>query len=113
MSMEPIRLLGNNVLVQPVATLEAEGSELHDGQVVAVGDGCTPPANTGFSLMRAKVGDWVMFYAHAGHELKIEGKRLLLMPETQIVAIRNKPPTPRTSTRIDSVTRVDTVKEEK
>lgn len=56
------------------------------GKIIAVGSGKV--ANNGERIaMSVKVGDTVLFPKYGGTEVKIEGKKLLIMGESEILAI--------------------------
>ncbi len=91
-----IRPLGEKVLVK---RLEAEettrgGIVLPDtakekpqkGTILAVGDGKMLDDGTRAKFQVAK-GDKVLFASYAGTEIKLEGEELLLMDESDILAI--------------------------
>lgn len=96
MAKAKIRPLGEKVLVK---RMEAEtttkgGIVLPDtakekpqkGTVLAVGDGkqLEDGSRAEFSV---KVGDKVLFTSYAGTEIKLEGEELMLMDESDILAI--------------------------
>ncbi len=91
-----VRPLGEKVLIR---RLEAEettrgGIVLPDtakekpqrGKVLAVGDGKLLDDGTrgGFQV---KAGDTVLFASYAGTEIKVEGEELVLMDESDVLAI--------------------------
>lgn len=91
-----IRPLADKVLIK---RLEAEnmtkgGIVLPDsakekprrGKVVSIGDGKL--LETGKrSKLQVKVGDIVLFSSYGGTEIKLDGKELLIMEESEIMAI--------------------------
>ena len=91
-----IRPLGEKVLIE---RLEAEettrgGIVLPDtakekpqkGKVLAVGDGKLLDDGTRASF-QVKVGDTVLFASYAGTEIKVDGEEMMLMDESDILAI--------------------------
>ncbi|NLF30434.1 MAG: co-chaperone GroES [Planctomycetes bacterium] len=91
-----IRPLGEKVLIK---RMEAEtttkgGIVLPDtarekpqkGEVLAVGDGKLLDDGTRGNFT-VKVGDKVLFASYAGTEIKIDGEELMLMDESDILAI--------------------------
>ena len=57
----------------------------NQGEVVAVGNGQV--TDNGVRALDVKVGDSVMFGQYAGTEIKVEGEALLIMQESDIVAV--------------------------
>ena len=55
------------------------------GEVVAVGNGQV--TDNGVRALDVKVGDTVMFGQYAGTEIKVDGEALLIMSESDIVAV--------------------------
>jgi len=55
------------------------------GEVVAVGNGQV--TDNGVRALDVKVGDTVMFGQYAGTEIKVDGEELLIMSESDIVAV--------------------------
>jgi chaperonin GroES len=95
--MEKLAPLGNNVIVKPTAAEEVRKSGLiipdtaqekpQEGEIIATGPGKT--TKTGIVLaMSVKVGDRVIFAKYTGSEMKIDGEKYLIMPESDILAIR-------------------------
>ncbi|GAB4301391.1 MAG: co-chaperone GroES [Methylophaga sp.] len=56
------------------------------GEVLAVGDGAITDSGER-RAMAVKVGDRVLFGQYAGSEVKVEGETLLIMKESDILAI--------------------------
>lgn len=91
-----IRPLGGKVLVRRLEAQEKTkgGIVLPDaakekpqrGQVLAVGDGKLMDDGTRAKFQVAK-GDQVLFTSFAGTEIKVEGEELMLMDESDILAI--------------------------
>ena len=91
-----IRPLGEKVLIR---RLEAEaktkgGIVLPDtakekpqkGEVLAIGDGKLMEDGTR-AKFQVKPGDKVLFASYAGTEIKVEGEELILMDESDVLAI--------------------------
>jgi chaperonin GroES len=91
-----IRPLGDKVLVKRLEaeTMTRGGIVLPDaakekpkqGTILAVGDGRLLDDGTR-AQCQVKVGDKVMFTSYAGTEIKIDGEELMLMDESDILAI--------------------------
>ncbi|WP_135554885.1 co-chaperone GroES [Paenibacillus cymbidii] len=90
-----IKPLGDRVVIEAVAKEETTASGIvlpdtakekpQEGKVLAVGagqlkDGVRTP-------LEVSVGDRVLFSKYAGTEVKFEGKELLIMRESDILAI--------------------------
>ena len=95
-SKTKIRPLGEKILIK---RLEAEdktrgGIVLPDaakekpkkGTVLAVGDGRMLKDGTRVPF-EVKVGDVVLFSSYSGTEIKVDGQELVLMDETEILAV--------------------------
>lgn len=91
-----VRPLGDKVLVKRIEAeaMTAGGIVLPDsakekpkrGRVQAVGDG--KMLNTGErAKLQVKKGDEVLFTSYAGTEVKVAGEELLIMDESDILAI--------------------------
>jgi chaperonin GroES len=91
-----VRPLGEKVLIQ---RLEAEektrgGIVLPDtakekpqkGKVLAVGDGKLLEDGKR-AAFQVKVGDTVLFASYAGTEIKVDGQEMMLMDESEVLAI--------------------------
>ncbi|EKD57017.1 MAG: hypothetical protein ACD_58C00025G0004 [uncultured bacterium] len=90
-----IRPLGDRVLVEPIAAESKTASGIiipdtakekpQEGKIVAVGTG----KMVGDKLvpLEVKVGDKVMFSKYGGDEIKVEGKELKILQESDILAI--------------------------
>jgi chaperonin GroES len=84
------------VLIEPVEQEEQTSSGLYipetakekpqEGNVIAVGSGRRDEDGKRVE-MDVKTGDRVLFAKYAGTEVKIEGKKLLIMKESDILAI--------------------------
>lgn len=92
-----IRPLGDRVLVEPIEKEEtiAGGALLlpetakekpQQGQVLAVGAGRYDEDGERIP-MDVKVGDTVLFAKYAGTEIKLDGKKLLIMKESDLLGI--------------------------
>ncbi len=91
-----IKPLGNRVVVEPVEQEEvtALGIVLPDtakekpqqGIVLAAGPGERDDDGKRIAL-DVKVGDKVLFAKYAGTELKLDGKKLLILRETDLLGI--------------------------
>jgi chaperonin GroES len=94
--MSNIKPLHNNVLVERVdaETKTAGGIIIPDtakekpseGKIIAVGNG-SKDENGKVIPLDVKVGDKVLFAKWGGTEIKIDGKDLLIMKESDILAI--------------------------
>ena len=95
--MERFTPLSNNVLVKPVSAEEVRKSGLflpdtakekpQEGEIIAAGPGRTNKAGI-VMPMTVKVGEHVIFAKYTGSEMKIDGEKYLIMPESDILAIR-------------------------
>jgi chaperonin GroES len=93
LSLKP---LGNRVVVEPVEQEEmtAGGIVLPDtakekpqqGMILAAGPG-ERDEDGKYIPMDVKVGDKVLFAKYAGTELKLDGKKLLILRETDLLGI--------------------------
>jgi len=93
MSLKP---LGNRVIVEPVEQEEmtAGGIVLPEtakekpqkGKVLAAGPGERDDDGE-YIPMDVKVGDLVLFAKYSGTEIKIDGKKLLILRESDLLAI--------------------------
>jgi chaperonin GroES len=92
-----LRPLGDRVLIEPVEQEDTfAGGQLvlpetakekpQQGNVLAVGEGRRDEDGERIE-MDVKVGDRVLFAKYAGTEIKIDGKKLLIMKETDILGI--------------------------
>jgi chaperonin GroES len=90
-----IRPLGDRVVIEPVAKEETTASGIvlpdtakekpQEGKVVAVGSGHLKEGSR--IPLEVKEGDRVLFSKYAGTEVKLEGKELLIMRESDILAV--------------------------
>jgi chaperonin GroES len=91
-----IKPLGNRVVVEPIEQedVTASGIVLPDtakekpqtGMVLAAGPGERDEDGKRIS-MDVEVGDKVLFAKYAGTELKMDGKKLLILRETDLLGI--------------------------
>jgi chaperonin GroES len=92
-----IRPLGDRVLIEPVEQEETIAGGMlvlpetakekpQQGNVIAVGAGRRDDAGKRID-MDVKTGDKVLFAKYAGTEVKLDGKKLLIMKETDILGI--------------------------
>lgn len=91
-----IRPLGDRVVVEPLEQEEQTASGLflpetakekpQQGKVVAVGLGKKDDDGERISLDVSE-GDTVLFAKYAGTEIKLDGKKVLIMKETDILGI--------------------------
>lgn len=86
-----IKPLADRVLIEPTAAEEVTASGIYipdtakekplRGKVLAVGNG------TKDEDMVLKVGDEVLYGKYAGTELELEGKKYLIMRQTDVLAV--------------------------
>jgi chaperonin GroES len=91
-----IRPLGDRILVEPVEKEETIAGGLllpetakekpQQGRVLAAGAGRRDDDGKRIE-MDVKNGDLVLFAKYAGTEVKIDGKKLLIMKETDILGV--------------------------
>ncbi|MCU0474765.1 MAG: co-chaperone GroES [Anaerolineae bacterium] len=91
-----IRPLGDRILVEPVEKEETIAGGLllpetakekpQQGKVLAAGAGRRDESGKRID-MDVKAGDLVLFAKYAGTEIKIDGKKLLIMKEADILGI--------------------------
>jgi chaperonin GroES len=97
--MEKLEPLGDKVIVKPVTeeTMSKGGIIIPDtakekpqeGEIIAVGPGKVDKAGKKVA-MEVKVGDRVIFGKYTGSEIKIEGEKYLIMPESDILAVTDE-----------------------
>jgi chaperonin GroES len=95
--MEKLSPLGNNVIVKPVAQEELSRGGIiipdtakekpQEGEIIAMGPGKVNKAGNLVPL-EVSVGDRVIFAKYTGSEIKIEGEKYIIMPESDILAIK-------------------------
>ena len=93
-----LRPLGDRVIIEPIEQEEVTSSGLYipetakekpqQGNVLAAGEGRRDDDGKRVP-MDLKAGDKVLFAKYAGTEIKVDGKKLLIMKETDILAIVN------------------------
>jgi chaperonin GroES len=91
-----IRPLGDRLLVEPIEAEETTASGLllpetakekpQQGSVLAAGEGRRDDNGKRIE-MDVKVGDRVLFAKYAGTEIKLDGKKLLIMKESDVLGI--------------------------
>ncbi len=91
-----MRPLADRVIVEPAEQEEVTASGLYipetakekpqQGKVLAAGEGRRDDDGKRVA-MDVKVGDTVLFAKYAGTEIKLDGKKLLIMKESDILAI--------------------------
>jgi chaperonin GroES len=94
--MANIRPLGDRVIVEPSEQEEQTASGLYipetakekpqQGRVIAAGAGRLDEDGERIP-MDVKAGDLVLFAKYAGTEVKLDGKKLLILKETDILGI--------------------------
>jgi chaperonin GroES len=93
LSLKP---LGNRLVIDPIEQEEITAGGIvlpetakekpQQGLIVAAGPGDRDEDGKRIS-MEVKVGDKVLFAKYAGTELKLDGKKLLILRETDILGI--------------------------
>jgi chaperonin GroES len=87
--------LGDKVIIERIAERmtnggivipETSGEKPQRGKVCAIGPGKKNDNGTVYT-MSLKVGDEVLFGKYAGTEFKIDGKDLLVISETEVIAV--------------------------
>jgi chaperonin GroES len=91
-----LKPLGNRVVIEPIEGEEitAGGIVLPEtakekpqkGKVLSVGPGDRDEDGK-YIQMDVKAGDTVLFAKYAGTEIKVDGKKLLILRETDLLAI--------------------------
>lgn len=94
--MANIRPLGDRVVVEPIEQEDITASGLflpetakekpQQGKVVAAGKGRRDDSGK-LIEMDVSVGDKILFAKYAGTEIKLDGKKLLIMKEADILGI--------------------------
>ncbi|HSW57433.1 MAG TPA: co-chaperone GroES [Dehalococcoidales bacterium] len=95
--MEKLTPLGDNVIVKPATAEEVRKSGIilpqnaqekpQEGEIIAIGPGKTTKSGKVLA-MSVKPGDRVIFAKYTGSEMKIDGEKYLIMPESDLLAIR-------------------------
>jgi chaperonin GroES len=98
MSMN-LRPLGDRLVVEPKEQEQTTASGLvlpetakekpQEGEVLAVGPGRRDDDGKRIA-MDVSVGDHVLYAKYGGTEIKIDGKKLLILKETDVLAILEK-----------------------
>jgi chaperonin GroES len=93
MNLKP---LGDRVVIEPLEQEEVTASGIvlpetakekpQKGKILAIGPGARDEDGKRIA-MDVKVGDTVLFAKYAGTEIKVENKKLLILKETDILAI--------------------------
>lgn len=96
MNLKP---LGSRVVIEPIEQEEVTASGIvipdtakekpQQGIILAVGPGDRDDDGK-YIPMDVKVGDKVLFAKYAGTEIKIDGKKLLILRESDLLAIIEK-----------------------
>ncbi|MGQ9833696.1 MAG: co-chaperone GroES [Candidatus Villigracilaceae bacterium] len=96
MNLKP---LGSRVVIEPIEQEEVTASGIvipdtakekpQQGVILAVGPGDRDD-NGKYIPMDVKVGDKVLFAKYAGTEIKIDGKKFLILRESDLLAIIEK-----------------------
>ncbi len=91
-----LKPLGNRVVIEPqeqeeitaggIVLPETAKEKPQKGTVLSIGPGDRDDKGKRIEL-DVKVGDTVLFAKYAGTEIKVEGKKLLILRETDILAI--------------------------
>ena len=92
-----LRPLGDRLVVEPIEQEERTASGIilpetakekpQEGLVIAVGPGRYDEEGKQRVAMDVKVGDRVLYAKYSGTEVKLEGKKLLIMREGDLLAI--------------------------
>ncbi len=88
--------IGDNVVIQPlpaeettaggIVLPEAAQEKPHQGRVLSVGDGVLL-ANGGRAAHHVNEGDRVLYRSYSGTGVSVDGEKLLIMGEQEILAI--------------------------
>lgn len=88
--------LGDRVLVEPIEREDRTESGLfipetarekpQQGKVIAIGDGRRDPAGSRIP-MEIALGDTVLYARYAGTEVKMEGKKFLILRESDVLSV--------------------------
>ena len=91
-----VKPLGNRVVVEPMEQEDVTASGIfvpdsakekpQQGMILAAGPGDRDDKGNRIA-MDVKVGDKVLFAKYAGTELKLDGKKLLILRETDLLGI--------------------------
>ena len=96
---EKLEPLGDRVIVKPLEMEEVSKGGIilpdtakekpQDGEIIAVGPGKIKDDGTRIP-MEVKVGDKVMFAKYAGTEIKLGEEKLMIMSQSDIMAIKER-----------------------
>ena len=91
-----LRPLGDRLVVEPIEQEERTASGIilpetakekpQEGKVLAAGPGRRDDSGK-YIAMDVRVGDRVLYAKYAGTEVKIDGKKLLILKESDVLAI--------------------------
>ena len=91
-----IKPLADRIVVEPIEQEEVTAGGIilpetakekpHQGKVVAAGPGRTDEKGKRVD-MEVKVGDKVLYAKYSGTEIKLEGKKVLILRESDILAV--------------------------
>ena len=91
-----LKPLGGRVIVEPIVQEEMTAGGIilpetakgkpQEGKILAAGPGDRDDAGNRIA-MEVKVGDKVLYAKYSGTEVKVEGKKLLILRESDILAI--------------------------
>ena len=91
-----LKPLGGRVIVEPIEQEEMTAGGIilpetakekpQEGKILAAGPGDRDDAGNRIA-MEVKVGDKVLYAKYSGTEVKVEGKKLLILRESDILAI--------------------------
>ncbi|MCS7010764.1 MAG: co-chaperone GroES [Anaerolineales bacterium] len=91
-----LKPLGSRVIVEPIEQEEVTAGGIvlpetakekpQQGKVLAVGPG-DRDEHGNYIRMEIKVGDRVLFAKYSGTEVKVDGKKLLILRESDVLAI--------------------------
>ena len=91
-----LKPLGNRVVIEPVEQDEVTAGGIvlpetakekpQKGKILSVGPGDRSEGGKRIP-MDVKVGDIVLYAKYAGTEIKVEGKKLLILKESDVLAI--------------------------
>ena len=91
-----LKPLGGRVIVEPIEQEEMTACGIilpetakekpQEGKILAAGPGDRDDAGNRIA-MEVKVGDKVLYAKYSGTEVKVEGKKLLILRESDILAI--------------------------
>ena len=91
-----LKPLGGRVIVEPIEQEEISAGGIilpetakekpQEGKILAAGPGDRDEAGNRIAL-EVKVGDRVLYAKYSGTEVKVDGKKLLILRESDILAI--------------------------